>query len=547
MSEEAGINLVNSRELLLTAKPQPDETLMGFILRVAELNGYETPAWVIEVWGLRYNEIARNCSWVFGQKSDFTRLTYLTGVEASELRTLGYPPARLGGADTMHLFFTSPISKRFIRSTHNKLCPECLRESNYCRKVWDLAGVTVCPLHKILLLDECPNCDRQITWNRKGVSVCACDYDFRGASTRRVKDSKLILARHIHRLCGISTFEVGPDDVANNPLVGLPLEDILSGVFLIASEYQNSYGTKGQHILKGQRNAEAHRLLTKAFAVFEQWPRNYVDFLTWRRRPEVNPYTRRAWHGVFKDFGTFYLKLHDQFKATQYDFLRDAFNEYLSKHWDGGSVGVIRRVKGARASAGENQYVSGMGAAYELRVKWTRFVRLVETGRLKAVVQTQGQKRLFLVDAESLRNLKQEFERSLCMQEVANRIGIVRHTVIKLLRQGIIKALRGPTVDGTAYWKFSEEVVDDLFKRIRATIPEPAVALTGDELSFTAARRRIGYFALNLTLADFITAVLKGDIRPCGETGEGGLSRFLFKRSVVETYAKLMSRAKPPQ
>lgn len=546
MREVAGINFVRSRGLLLTAKPWPDETLMGFILRVAELNGYETPAWIIELCGLRYDEIARNCSWVFGRKSDFARLAYLTSVEASELTALGYPPAQSDGTNTRHLFFTSPISKWFIRSTHNKLCPACLRESNYCRKVWDSAGVTACPLHKSLLLDECPNCHRRITWNRKGVSICACEYDFRGTDVQPMEDSELILARHIHRLCGISTFEVGPEDVANNPLAGLSLEDILSAVFLIAGEYQNSYGTKGQRILKGQRNAGAHRLLTKAFAVFEQWPRNYLEFLTWRRQPDVNPYTPVTWHtGVFKDFGKFYMRLHDQFKATRYDFLRVAFNEYLSRLWDGGRVGVIRRVK--RASAGGSQYLSGMEAARELGVDWKRFVHFVETGRLKAVVQTQGKKTLFLVDTESLQNLKQEFERFLGMQEVADRIGVLRGTVMKILRQGIIKALSGPTVDGTPCWKFSESVVDDLFRRIRATIPEPAVALTGDELSFTAARRRIGYFALNLTLADFITAVLKGDIRPCGETAEGGLSRFLFKRSAVETYAKLMSRAKPPQ
>ncbi|MUG98510.1 hypothetical protein F7734_41940 [Scytonema sp. UIC 10036] len=41
-----------------------------------------------------------------------------------------------------------------------KLCPYCLTESAYCRKIWDWDLVKACYLHQCVLINKCPGCQK---------------------------------------------------------------------------------------------------------------------------------------------------------------------------------------------------------------------------------------------------------------------------------------------------------------------------------------------------------------------------------------------------
>lgn len=523
---------------MLTAKPRPDETLMGFVLRVAARNCYETPSYLLQLSRLGNEQFVRNCSFVFGQPSDFTLLAYLTGTETAELAALGFPPATPGNPTTEYLFFASPIGKYFIRTVHNKICPACLQESNYSRKTWDLAGVTACPTHKLLLLDQCQNCKRHITWNRKGVNICSCEFDFRDSDSPTVAESDILLAKHIYRLCGLSPFEAGSKEVANNPLTRLPLRDFLSLIFFVAGQYQNTLDTKGRNTATRQRNAEVHSLLTKAFSVFEDWPHNYFEFLAWRQQHDANDSRGAVLHsGLLKDFGSFYRGLYCQYKTAQYDFLRVAFSGYLSQRWRGGYISALNRHTAVSSDLEDKRFMTRNEARRALKISRRRLDRFIEVGRLKAVVKRQSRRRLFLVDAEDVKSLKRELEHSLSLQEVRKRLGIERQTFQRLVRHGIVEALGEADKHASKSPRFDEGVVEDLFDKIRAFILRPAFALAGDELSLTATHNRLKMSAPDLSLAGLIAAVIRGEIRPCGEIDDAGISRFLFNRGAIEAYA----------
>lgn len=55
-----------------------------------------------------------------------------------------------------------------------KICPECVREFNFCRSAWILQGITACPAHGTILIDRCGYCQRTISWRRPGLDVCGC-------------------------------------------------------------------------------------------------------------------------------------------------------------------------------------------------------------------------------------------------------------------------------------------------------------------------------------------------------------------------------------
>ena len=517
-----------------TPKPRSDESLMGFILRLTEKNGYDTPAWILQLGGLSHSQ-SKKYTFVLGPPDNLERLSRLTGVGLPELATLFHPPTGSPDPSRDILFFGLPVPKFYISAGSSKVCPDCLRESAYRRKVWDLAAVTVCPTHSVMLLDECPRCSRPIRWTRKSVCGCPCDFDFREAEATPVSGPESSLTKHIHRLCGLLTSE-DAGETANNPLLALSLKDVLSAVIFIAGQYQNTFSITGKDIAPNGRNTEIHSLLTRAFSVFENWPQKYFEFLAWRQcyGGEERPGIELHQAGARKEFGTFYKGIRYFLAARQFDFLRFAFGEYLSRHWEGGYLGGLDREKMLPPDLEERKYVTAWEAANRLNVSLRFVERLAEAGKLKVLVTDRYKRRMLLVEVESLTRLRHELDCSLGLNEVAGLLGITSESLNGLIDRGLVKALRGPTVDGCLFWRFGENAVDELFDKIRARMPESAGPLVGDELSFNKTRYRIP----GRKVADLLTAIIRGEISPCGETSDAGLSRFVFKRDVVVAYTE---------
>lgn len=66
---------------------------------------------------------------------------------------------------------------------HPMVCPACLEESAYARKLWDLAHLPVCTKHGLALIDTCPNCGKRLSWKRVKVAHCGdCGADLRQAA-----------------------------------------------------------------------------------------------------------------------------------------------------------------------------------------------------------------------------------------------------------------------------------------------------------------------------------------------------------------------------
>jgi TniQ len=58
------------------------------------------------------------------------------------------------------------------------ICPCCIAESGYARVDWDLAPVTVCTRHHLVLRDECSLCGQAILWDRPALLLCeSCGAD----------------------------------------------------------------------------------------------------------------------------------------------------------------------------------------------------------------------------------------------------------------------------------------------------------------------------------------------------------------------------------
>jgi hypothetical protein len=317
--------------------------------------------------------------------------------------------------------------------------------------------------------------------------------------------------------------------IIDDPLLKLDLKNFLSALFFVASQYAGVMDTKGKHLAPSMRVSELHALLCSALAVFDNWPDNYFTFLDWRRRQV--PETQHG-GGLRKEFAGYKSALYVQLASSQLDFMRSAFEAYLSSRWGGGYTAHLRRLNDAARLNGK--YASRREAKGLLKVGVKGIDGLIAAGRLKAVVEHRKGSRLILIERESLQELKCEFEQSLYMKQVEKILGVSRKRVVELVNGHLLFPLRGPNVDGCSDWKFSNREVNGLL-----ALTEEKVRVSNTEVSstvnFLMALRKL--VRVKIGMAQFLKAVLDNEVVPCGKAAKKGLAALLFSKAQVLDYA----------
>jgi hypothetical protein len=528
------MSLREVQPLLRICKPKTDESFMGYIVRLTEKNFYESSVWIFMLAGSRWyaNNNYYKSSITSGKLSRLPHLSKLTRTSESELTKIIYPAASTTNPKrrcSRYSVFGNFIPWYFIRITHPKICPYCLLESAYCRKIWELAPVTACPIHKCMLLDACPNCLKPIAWRRSKVSRCSCEFDWRDASSQQLNDAELIVSWQIHHLCNLQkgdSLEVTSETI--NPLLFLELEPFLKALLFVAGQLGSGLNQKG--IPSSLSNLDLHNHLSEAFAVFQDWPQNYHEFLRGRQR-KVN--TSLSHTGFKRDFGDFYSGLYRSLSPNCFGFMRSAFQEYLGAHWEGGYAANINRRTGTELL--NTKYIPRYKARERLKVETTYIDQLIERGDLRAIVSKQRKKRIILIEVDSIEELKLKFEGMLSLKDTSKLLNISVHPILNLVHHECLKPSRGRSIDGYPEWRFNRQVIQDLLGELRNMISRKTHSTIQKTLNFQVALRKLSKY--NFSTGRLVRAMLDGEIRPCGEGQEEGLQSFLFDALEISEYS----------
>lgn len=151
-------------------RPKRDESLPGFLLRLAEQNGYK---------GI--SELLASTLTALKGKSLHP---WLTEIRQSRILLTRLGRIACGDPDSLIHFHAVQLSSGtwFLQgcrvSAHGLnggrlvICPECLAGDGYLREEWELAPVTVCPTHRRQLVAACPQCGHELTWRRSSINHC---------------------------------------------------------------------------------------------------------------------------------------------------------------------------------------------------------------------------------------------------------------------------------------------------------------------------------------------------------------------------------------
>lgn len=176
-------------------KPQEDELLSSWLVRLARANGLKLHTFCDIAW-------PHKAIWTrdIDKSADEEVLTILADKTATPLN-LVYKTVLKAYEGRLYEKHNSSGNTKWIlpvgiyhRIRHRygmQLCPRCLADDAepYFRRRWRLAFVTVCEIHGNMLIDRCPTCISPIIYHRCGldfesIALCsACGHDLRKCET----------------------------------------------------------------------------------------------------------------------------------------------------------------------------------------------------------------------------------------------------------------------------------------------------------------------------------------------------------------------------
>ena len=297
--------------------PYSDESLAGYLLRLTERNYYPSPRWLLHLAGLK-GRVRIDFPVNLEQSS---LLSQLIKIKESQLRAMAYSA-----------FFHSCDRDLLIYPfTHcgRKLCPLCLSESVYCRRLWDCKLINTCPFHQCLLVDQCPQCHQEILWSRDSVTRCPCGFDFRSCIPQAASPYQINLALYLFAIEGDNSCRIRLEKIygPNNPIFELNLRQF--SVFSNCLEFHlRSYVKKCSRkssIRCSEYNSDRQSLSLEELVchLFSKWRYNFKRIFDWYDHRLME----EEWeHNVLQSMSNFLTRLIWCFSD------QSTFNQYISEY-----------------------------------------------------------------------------------------------------------------------------------------------------------------------------------------------------------------------
>jgi hypothetical protein len=302
-----------------------NESLFGFVLRVSEANGYDSPR-----HPLRLADIFRGQVFAAGFPVD--RFAKVLGVNGDDLSAIAHRQDQ--GATRQYKILGHSLGRSLrnapLRLHHPAFCTQCVEEAGHIDAFWDLEAAIACPTHRCLVIRHCPACTAPVNWRRPGLLKCACGAQLTNKLLPPPEEATIelmgFLKAKLHHLpltdlpntCGFPV-----------PwLRALPLRWLLELLHLLGPRNLE----EGEGIDRGMLP-----VIAAAANILEHWPLGYHRFLT----KIGNQFLARnpASAGLTKQFAPFYNEIFKNTAVSKHaGFLKQEFINFGLLHWGNATV-----------------------------------------------------------------------------------------------------------------------------------------------------------------------------------------------------------------
>lgn len=436
--------------LVVTPRPMATESLMGYVLRLTEANGYPTTSYVLALMNGHWYRAAIG-------RLDASPLREIAGLAEPEVARLTMCPERRPRAYTRVCGQDLPSYEVVARWP--KICPSCLAENGYCEAFWDLAQAIACPIHQTRLVTHCPQCGEKLTWTRAKVTECRCGADLTQLPTEPASPAVSQLMAVMRYLLYCDNYPV-PCPRGLHHLVSLDVRRLCKLLWVLTSTLRRHQGGDGMPKARSLYVAQLEQVAT----ALTDWPRSFQNLLSAMYVDDLETAVEQP--SFARQFSWLFFRLikNDAADGRAYAFLEQEAYRFGAGYW---TRGAMTRKEGSQHLIPETLRWGTVGeAAKILGFHMVSMKKRIERGEIPTRRISSKKVRDIVVDLDWVRHQQVSQHPPVKIREAAKRVGVSIETLKAMRENGLYEARYRPSQIGS----LSREDLDALAERLRALI-----------------------------------------------------------------------------
>lgn len=422
--------------LAFRPEPLPIEGLNGYLLRLAEGNGFSGIHFLVQNHAVTTKQLKE---WLGLERGD----------------ALWYMLPQIKSSRTTYFQQWNYKSSRY--------CPDCLQENPVWRREWECLYYTVCAVHGCRLVELCGACGKPLTWRRTRLLYCDCGVRLQGekveASADEVKFASAIRSRVVYERCPF-------------PMIRFLSLAELCQLIHIVGMYANPKEGKGPNKIAGVHNLKIAHPMTAAVAnIIVHWPTAFYQLLDELRIRNSGDHEVA---GLPQQYGYFYSQAFNYFRARCFSFLHKAFEAHIVHSWIRPLTRRNRQISAEGRASGI--WIPLNQAAQELGTTRKRLDALYEATLIDIRERrTETGRRVLCVDRGLLPGIKQLLENLIDQQTACAILHIEKSRMSQLLHHGVVDTASGTPAPGHQ-WDILKSSVEGLLSIGQGLPPAESVA-----------------------------------------------------------------------
>jgi hypothetical protein len=403
----------------------------------------------------------------------------------------------------------SPWVKRWSR-----FCPHCIPIRKSWQIGWEVLFADACSECGHWLIDLCSNCDERFNWHRHQLLQCDCGHNLQLERASKAPEAVIRLS------CALKDVAMG-NESKNMPIFnGLRLAQCTRLIRLLGT-YGNSVGASvPQKVLNIDTLSVSWPITSMAAEILTNWPTGFNLILKSLRGSSSDESTGK----LTKAFGGFYSALYKGFKDAEFDFLRDAFENYLAEHWTGAMGKRNRRLDESLINS--VAWIPAKRACQLLNVSRRRLLALIQECRLRGETRVSSKSRQFIVVMRSdVEAIASTIDDGITLLETAAFLGLTKQRLLNLLP--IICPEAKKLGEQGCPWSIPRTWVSQWENLVRSQIPIAEV-----DSSQIRLKHVLRYWPwTNEQVGRLLNDIISGVINPVGTLQPSeGVSAFVFDK-----------------
>lgn len=425
--------------------PLENESLGGIITRLGKINHYEKNWYEKCAVADGVKKWRKNPSVSYRMK-ELIDLAQLTGLDFIELYNASiHNLARNLFPDTAFEyendvpFLKESFVRKHINYSNAKYCPFCIAQGSGYLIQWHYSLVTSCPKHSVLLMDCCPECGGAVSEEEVVSGYHSCNAHLSNSRPTSIEENNDAKKAGLFIGYLLGTVDKSSISKLPDPILSLSPPLLYTLIYAFAQAVRmlkkpsvllatDMLGCDQEGLMNMPRQ---HILVSAAFKMMLDWPKNFIMFLREYRIQQGPRYTL----GLNQEFKS----LRRLLQSLEIEFVQQAFSDFLLDEWDGLLDSRVKEFRQHTNMVNDKKYLSIEDAATMLKLGRRPLTLLVENNILRNKKISSQKHYYYLLERKSVEELAKKRDEYFTLKEAADRLGIIPLEVTELIKAGFLE------------------------------------------------------------------------------------------------------------